>query len=84
MNTLTGIEAERVNQILNSLTVLARQHRTGWQPDLNTPYANATMLFTAVTLVASRMHYTVDCVLAVVLCHLLNRISLLECSKGTV
>lgn len=51
---------------------------------LKTPYANATMLFTAVTLVASRMHYTVDCVLAVVLCHLLNRISLLECSKGKV
>jgi pyruvate dehydrogenase E1 component len=32
---------ERVNQILNSLTAVARQHRTGWQPDLNTPYANS-------------------------------------------
>lgn len=32
---------ERVNQILNSLTTLARQHRTGWLPDLNTPYANS-------------------------------------------
>ena len=32
---------ERVNQILNSLTEIARQHRTGWQPDLNTPYANS-------------------------------------------
>ena len=31
---------ERVNQILNSLTAIARQQRTGWQPDLNTPYAN--------------------------------------------
>jgi pyruvate dehydrogenase E1 component len=31
---------ERVNQILNSLVAISRQQRTGWQPDLNTPYAN--------------------------------------------
>ena len=31
---------ERVNQILNSLTAIARQQRTGRQPDLNTRYAN--------------------------------------------
>lgn len=49
---------------------------------LRHPLANVVMLFTSVCLVASRMHYTVDCVLAIVLCYLLNRNSLLfECSK---
>ena len=41
LSLLANEGPERVNQILNSLTVLARQHRTGWLPDLNTPYANS-------------------------------------------
>ena len=41
LSLLANEGPERVNQILNSLAVLARQHRTGWQPDLNTPYANS-------------------------------------------
>jgi pyruvate dehydrogenase E1 component len=41
LSLLASEGPERVNQILNSLTVLARQHRTGWQPDLNTPYTNS-------------------------------------------
>jgi pyruvate dehydrogenase E1 component len=36
-----------VNQILNSLSAVARQHRTGWQPDLNTPYANTILSTTS-------------------------------------
>ena len=46
---------------------------------INHPYANILTTLTAVCLVASRMHYTVDCVLAVVLCYLLNRNSTLAC-----
>jgi pyruvate dehydrogenase E1 component len=41
LSLLANEGPERVNQILNSLTAVARQHRTGWQPDLNTPYANS-------------------------------------------
>jgi len=41
LSLLANEGPERVNQILNSLTSVARQHRTGWQPDLNTPYANS-------------------------------------------
>ena len=41
LSLLANEGPKRVNQILNNLTVLARQHRTGWQPDLNTPYANS-------------------------------------------
>ncbi|MFY9182667.1 alpha-ketoglutarate dehydrogenase, partial [Limnohabitans sp.] len=31
---------ERARQILDELATVARQQRTGWQPDLNTPYMN--------------------------------------------
>ncbi len=31
---------ERARFVLAELARLARQHRTGWQPDLNTPYVN--------------------------------------------
>jgi pyruvate dehydrogenase E1 component len=31
---------ERARQILDELAVVARQQRTGWQPELNTPYMN--------------------------------------------
>jgi pyruvate dehydrogenase E1 component len=31
---------ERARQILDELTIVARQQRTGWQPELNTPYMN--------------------------------------------
>ncbi|WP_416560050.1 alpha-ketoglutarate dehydrogenase [Limnohabitans sp. yimb22184] len=31
---------ERARQILDELVIVARQQRTGWQPDLNTPYMN--------------------------------------------
>lgn len=31
---------ERARQILDELARVARQHRTGWQPELNTPYMN--------------------------------------------
>ena len=41
LSLLANEGPERVNQILNSLTAVARQHRTGWLPDLNTPYANS-------------------------------------------
>lgn len=41
LSLLANEGPERVNQILNSLTTVARQHRTGWLPDLNTPYANS-------------------------------------------
>ena len=41
LSLLVSEGPERVNQILNSLTTVARQHRTGWLPDLNTPYANS-------------------------------------------
>ena len=41
LSLLANEGPERVNQILNSLTAVARQNRTGWQPDLNTPYANS-------------------------------------------
>jgi pyruvate dehydrogenase E1 component len=37
LSLLANEGPERVNQILNSLTAVARQHRTGWLPDLNTP-----------------------------------------------
>ena len=47
---------------------------------LNHPFANGLATLTAVCLVASRMHYTVDCVLAVVLCYLLNKNS--KCVKA--
>jgi len=30
----------RARQILDELAMLARSHRVGWQPDLNTPYVN--------------------------------------------
>eukprot|EP01030_Chromulinospumella_sphaerica_P006937 gene6937-6786_t len=30
----------RARQILDELAVVARQQRTGWQPELNTPYMN--------------------------------------------
>ncbi len=30
----------RARQILDELAIVARQQRTGWQPDLNTPYMN--------------------------------------------
>ena len=40
LSLLANEGPDRVNQILNSLSAVARQHRTGWQPDLNTPYAN--------------------------------------------
>ncbi len=40
LSLLANEGPERVNQILNTLTVVALQQRTGWQPDLNTPYAN--------------------------------------------
>jgi len=41
LSLLASEGPERVNQILNSLTTVARQHRTGWLPDLNTAYANS-------------------------------------------
>jgi pyruvate dehydrogenase E1 component len=41
LSLLASEGPERVNQILNSLTTVARQHRTGWMPDLNTAYANS-------------------------------------------
>ena len=41
LSLLANEGPERVNQILNTLTAVARQHRTGWLPDLNTPYANS-------------------------------------------
>lgn len=41
LSLLANEGPERVNQILNSLTAVAQQHRTGWLPDLNTPYANS-------------------------------------------
>jgi len=41
LSLLANEGPERVNQILNSLTAVARQHRTGWLPDLNTPYVNS-------------------------------------------
>ncbi|MFZ4472015.1 MAG: alpha-ketoglutarate dehydrogenase [Limnohabitans sp.] len=41
LSLLANEGPERVNQILNSLTTVARQHRTGWLPDLNTPYVNS-------------------------------------------
>ena len=41
LSLLANEGPERANQILNSLASVARQHRTGWQPDLNTPYANS-------------------------------------------
>jgi pyruvate dehydrogenase E1 component len=31
---------ERARQILDELAIVARQQRTGWQPELNTPYMN--------------------------------------------
>lgn len=46
---------------------------------LHHPFADVLAVLTAVCLVASRMHYTVDCVLAVVLCYLLNKNS--KCVK---
>ena len=41
LSLLTHEGPDRVNQILGSLAAIARQYRTGWQPDLNTPYANS-------------------------------------------
>jgi len=41
LSLLASEGPERVNQILNSLTTVARLHRTGWLPDLNTAYANS-------------------------------------------
>ncbi|MEP6971407.1 MAG: pyruvate dehydrogenase (acetyl-transferring), homodimeric type, partial [Betaproteobacteria bacterium] len=32
--------SSRARQILDELAKLARSHRVGWQPDLNTPYVN--------------------------------------------
>ncbi|WP_295502529.1 alpha-ketoglutarate dehydrogenase [Limnohabitans sp. Rim8] len=39
--SLIGLQGPaRARQILDELAVVARQQRTGWQPELNTPYMN--------------------------------------------
>ena len=40
LSLLAAEGPSRARQILDELAMLARSHRVGWQPDLNTPYVN--------------------------------------------